>query len=79
MSNHRPQATRKPWHNAANYGTTRDGMSTQNQRYSSTPQQCDSAHCGNCGRQCGRFYTNAIEDCPAMGPRVADVAKQTTG
>ena len=64
MSNRRPQATRKPWHNRANYGTTHDGRSTQNQRYSSKPQQCGSAHCG---RQCGRFYTNAIEDCPAYG------------
>ena len=58
MSNRMPQATRKQWQNAANYGKTHDGMSTQNQRYSSKPQQCDSDHCGHCGRQCGRFYTN---------------------
>ena len=67
MSNRRPQATHKPWHNAANYGTTHDGRSTQNQSYSSKPQQCDSAHCDHCGRQCWRIYTNAIEDCLAYG------------
>ena len=67
ISNRRPQVTRKPWHNAANYGTTHDGMSTQNQRCSNKPQQRDSDHCGHCGRQCWRFYTNAIENCPAYG------------
>ena len=67
MSNRRPHATRKPWHNASNYGTTHDGKSTQNQRYSSKPQQCDTAHCSHCGRRCGRFYTNAIEECAAYG------------
>ena len=66
-SNRRPQATCKPWHNAANYGAAYDERSTQNQGYSSKPQQCDSNHCGHCGRQCGRFYTNAFEDCPAYG------------
>ena len=50
MSNRRSQATLNPWHNAANYGTTHDGRSTQNQIYSSKRQQCDSAHCGHCGK-----------------------------
>ena len=67
MSNRRPQATRKPWHNATNYSTTHYGRSTQNQRYSSKPQQCDTAHCSHWGRRCGRFYTNAIEECAAYG------------
>ena len=67
MSNRRPQATRKPWHNAANYGTKHDGRSTQNQVYSSKPQQCASDHCRHCGRQCGRLYTNVFEDCPDFG------------
>ena len=67
MSNRRPQATRKPWHNAANYGTKHDGRSTQNQGYSSKRQQCASDHCRHCGRQCGRLYTNVFEDCPAFG------------
>ena len=35
--------------------TTHDGRSTQNQRYISKPQQCDSARCGHSGRQHGRF------------------------
>ena len=67
MSNHRPQATSNPWHNAANYGTKHDGRSTQNQGYSSKPQQCASDHCRHCRRQCGRLYTNVFEDCPALG------------
>ena len=58
MSNRRPQATRKSWHNTANYGTIDDGMSMQNQRYSSKPQQCDSGRrmsrnrstCRGCGK-----------------------------
>ena len=46
---------------------THEGRSTQNQRCINKPQQCGSARCGHCGRQCGRFYTNVIVDCPAYG------------
>ena len=76
MSNRRPQATRKPWHNAANYGTKHDGRSMQNQGYSSKPQQCASDHCRHCGRQCGRLYTNVFEDCPAFGSTCRGCGKE---
>ena len=55
MSNRRPQATCKPWHNATNYSTTHYGRSTQNQRYSSKPQQYDTAHCSHWVDDVGDF------------------------
>ena len=79
MSNRRPQVTGKPWHNAANYGTTHDVRSTQNQRYGSQPQQCDTAHCVNVVDDVGGFTQMPSKNVPHMDLRVADVAKQTTG
>ena len=79
MSNRRRQATRKPWHNAANYGTKHDGRSTQNQctlvSHNSVPVitvviVVDNVEC------CTQMSSKTV---PLLDLLVADVATLTTG
>ena len=68
ISNDRQQAKRKPWQYANHRGTPCDGRYSRNTEYSAKPeQQHKSGHCGHCGRKCGKFYSNTLNECPAYG------------
>ena len=66
-------------HNAANYGTTHDERSTQNQRYNSSHNSVTVLTVVIVVDNVGGFTQTPSKNVLHIDLRVADVAKQTTG